>query len=93
MGGRAVFKNSFFGGLRTAPPEPPTANRRPPPTGTNRQTANRHQPPTVVQYRFCEFVSGPCLDHEAESVPREGFVSVGATNPFLVVFPFPLGQP
>ena len=27
------------------------------------------QPPTIVQHFFCGFVSCPCLDHEAESVP------------------------
>ena len=32
-------------------------------------TANRHPPPTVVQYGFCGFLSRPCLDHEAEGVP------------------------
>ena len=40
----------------------PTANRRPP-------TANRRQLPIMVQYFFCGFMSCPCLDHEAESVP------------------------
>ena len=41
------------------------------PPATNHQlpTANRGQPPTIVQYCFCGFGSCPCLDHEAESVP------------------------
>ena len=39
-------------------------NRQPPPTA-----ANRRQPPTIVQFCFCGFVSCPCLDHEAASVP------------------------
>ena len=30
---------------------------------------NRHQPPTIVQYCSYGFVSCPCLDHGAESVP------------------------
>ena len=47
----------FFFWLRTVPEDhqPPTANRR--------------QPPPIVQYGFCGLVSCPCLAHEAESVP------------------------
>ena len=55
--------NFFF--VKDSPQgQPPrTTNRHQPPT------ANRRQPPTVIQYCFSGFVSCPCLDHEAESVP------------------------
>ena len=52
-----------FAFVKDSPQGPPTANHQPPPT------ANCRQPPTTVQYCFCGFVSRPCLDHGAESVP------------------------
>ena len=64
--------------LKDSPQRPPTANRQPPPTtkcqppaAANRQppTANRQTPTIGQQHCFCGFVSCPCLDHEAESVP------------------------
>ena len=73
--GRAVLKTpNIF--RKTAPKDhqPPTANRRQPPTAINRHrhqppTAPNRQPPTIVRYCFCGLLSCPCLDHEAESVP------------------------
>ena len=54
----------------TNPHQPPTADCQLPPTANCHQppTANRQQP-TIAESCFCGFVSCPCLDHEAESVP------------------------
>ena len=87
--------------LRTAPEDrqPPTdanrlllpnANCQPPSTTNHHKpTANCRQPPTIVQYCFCGFVSCPCLDHEAESVP----VNVRFCWRTLFGLYFPQGQP